>query len=194
MAAHRVYAIGSSDAGDLRERIDLHADNLRQGRLSDHGLTGTGLSTTIGLLPNDLYTLAVEDCGGTAATTTFQLTGYQQTSATYTGKWTTTTFVGAWGGTATYSTAKNASATFTCDCDGIALVTDGASTHGSAQVYIDGVLKATINTQSSTNTNRVVIFKDGWSTDATHTIKIVNLATSGHPRISIDGLITRTTS
>jgi serine protease len=155
--------------------------------------TGTGAHTTINVYPGSLYTFAVS-CGGASVSTTFRLNGYQQTSAAYTGAWTTTSFSGAWGGTATYTAAANATATFTCTCEALAWVSDLGSNHGSAKVYIDGVLKATISTTRSSNTNRVVVYKYGWSTDGKHTIKIVNLATAGKPRINVDGFLTRTAS
>ena len=43
---------------------------------------------------------------------------------------------------------------------------------------MDGVLRMTVNTQSSANTNRVVVFKYGWTVDGHHTIKIVNAGTA----------------
>ena len=52
-------------------------------------------------------------------------------------------------------------------------------------------LKATINTQSSATLNRVIAYKFEWARDGAHTLKIVNVATSGHPRISVDGFLTR---
>src|SRR5437763_1966999 len=105
--------------------------------------SGAGLSATVNLLPGNRYSFGA-DCSGPAASTTFTLNGYQQGSATYTGTRTTTSFTGAWGGTAVYSKASKASATFTCTCDAFAWVTDEDSNHGSAKVYIDGVLQTTV--------------------------------------------------
>jgi hypothetical protein len=70
-------------------------------------------------------------------------------------------------------------------------VTDEDPAHGSAQVYIDGVLKATISTQSAAPLNRVIAYKFEWPAASAHSLKIVNVATSGHPRVSIDGFLTR---
>ena len=153
--------------------------------------SGTGTSTILNLLPGHSYTFQV-DCGGPASAVTFGLHGYQESTATYTGTWTPTNFSGAWGGTAKYSTANGATAIFRCTCEAFTWVTDEDSTHGSAKVYVDGVYKKTINTQSSTKKNRVVVFKYGWPTDGAHTLKIVNVATSGHPRVTVDGFLTRT--
>ncbi len=155
--------------------------------------SGAALATKVNLLPGDQYTFSV-DCGGPMASMTFRLTGFQEGSASYTGTWTTTSFAGAWGGTARYSSAAGASATFTCQCEAFAWVSDEGSSHGWANVYVDGVLRKTVNTQTSANKNRVVVFKYGWTTDGFHTMKIVNLATGGHPRVNVDGFLTRTSS
>ncbi len=155
--------------------------------------SGTATSTTLSLLPGHSYTFQV-DCGGPASAVTFGLHGSQQSGATYTGTWAPTTFTGAWGGTARYSTAKGASATFRCTCEAFTWVTDEDTSHGSAKVYVDGVLKKTINTQASTKKDRLIVYKYGWPADGSHTLKIVNRATSGHPRLTVDGFLTRTAS
>jgi hypothetical protein len=151
--------------------------------------SGTALSAKIRLAVGT-YAIAV-DCGGAASTTTLTSTGYQEAAASYTGTWRSTSFAGAWGGAARYTAAGSASATFQCSsCRALAWVTDEDSAHGSAKVYVDGALKATINTQSSTPLNRVIAYKVEWATPGAHTLKIVNVATSGHPRISVDGFLT----
>lgn len=152
--------------------------------------SGTPTSTTLNLLIGNQYTVSVA-CGGAATSTTFGLASVQQTAATYTGTWTTSTFAGAYGGTAKYSTAKNASASYTCNCEAIAWVTDEDANHGSAKVYIDGVLKTTVNTHNATSKNRVVVYKYGWASDGTHTIKIVNAGTRKTSRVTIDAFLTR---
>jgi hypothetical protein len=154
--------------------------------------TGAPLTANINLRVGATYTIAVDCGGGVSSIYNFTLTGFQEGTASYTGSWTSTSFAGAWGGTARYSSASGGSATFTCSsCQAFAWVTDEDSTHGSAKVYVDGVLKTTINTQASTKLNRVVAYKYGWATDGAHTLKIVNVATSGHPRINVDGFLTR---
>jgi hypothetical protein len=153
--------------------------------------TGTALSATINL-PVGLSSTVAVDCGGDTSTTTITTAGFQEGAASYTGTWHATSFAGAWGGAAKYATAASASATFHCSsCRAIAWVTDEDSAHGSAKVYIDGALKATINTWSSSALNRVIAYKFEWASDGAHTLKIVNAATSGHPRISVDGFLTR---
>jgi Concanavalin A-like lectin/glucanases superfamily len=153
--------------------------------------TGTALSATLDLLVDAGYTIAV-DCGGASSVATFMSAGFQEGAASYTGTWRSTSFAGAWGGTARYSTAASASATFHCaSCQAIAWVTDEDSAHGSAKVYVDGVLKTTVNTQSSSTLNRVIAYRFEWANNGAHTLRIVNVATSGHPRVSVDGFLTR---
>jgi hypothetical protein len=153
---------------------------------------GTALSATINLAVGSSSTVAV-DCGaGASSATTVTSAGFQETAASYTGTWHSTSFAGAWGGTSKYATAASASATFHCtSCRALAWVTDEDSAHGSAKVYIDGVLKATITTQSSSALNRVIAYAFEWASDGAHTVRIVNVATSGHPRITVDGFLTR---
>jgi hypothetical protein len=153
--------------------------------------SGTALSARINLAVGAAYTIAV-DCGAGISTTNFTSTGYQEGAASYSGTWRSTSFAGAWGGAARYTTAPSASATFNCSaCRALAWVTDEDSAHGSANVYVDGALKATINTQSSAPLNRVIAYKFEWATTGPHTLKIVNKATSGHTRISVDGFLIR---
>jgi hypothetical protein len=152
----------------------------------------TALSARINLAVGPAYTIAV-DCGlGSSSTTSVKSTGYQEGAASYTGAWQGTSFAGAWGGAARYTGAASASATFRCSaCRALAWVTDEDSVHGSARVYVDGALKATINTQSSAPLNRVLAYNIEWATSGAHTLKIVNVASKGHARISVDGFLTR---
>lgn len=153
---------------------------------------GTALNARINLAVGPTYTIAV-DCGmGSSSTTSLTSTGYQEGAASYAGNWKSTSFAGAWGGAVRYTGAASASATFRCSpCRALAWVTDEDSVHGSARVYVDGTLKATINTQSSAPRNRVLAYKFEWATNGAHTLKIVNVATSGHTRISVDGFLVR---
>jgi hypothetical protein len=152
----------------------------------------TALNAIVNLAVGPAYTIAV-DCGlGGSSTTSVALTGYQEGAASYTGTWRSTGFAGAWGGAARYTGAAAASATFRCSsCRALAWVTDEDSIHGSVRVYVDGALKATINTQSSAPLNRVLAYRVEWTTTGAHSLRLVNAATSGHPRMSVDGFLIR---
>jgi hypothetical protein len=164
---------------------------VTSGGSSTMPFTGPGLSAIVNLPVGASPTLTV-DCGGPASTSSFTSAGFQEGSATYAPAWTSTSFAGAWGGAAKYSAAASASATFACaSCNAIAWVTDEDSQHGSARVYVDGVLKATVNTNASSKLNRVITYSFSWASDGAHSLRIVNAATAGHPRVTVDGFLTR---
>lgn len=63
-----------------------------------------------------------------------------------------------------------------------------APNRGSADVYVDGVKKATVNTYSSTTAHRVIVWQTVLAAGA-HVVKVVNRATAGHPRIDLDAVL-----
>jgi hypothetical protein len=100
------------------------------------------------------------------------------------------------GGTAHRTSTKNASVSFRTatpvDASGVPLVLimPKGPGRGSAALYIDGVKRATINTyHPGTNVNGTIVYQTVLPGTATHLVKIVNLATPGHPRIDLDATI-----
>lgn len=89
------------------------------------------------------------------------------------------------GGTQRYLGAAGASATYTTTARSISFVTTKGPNRGSAKVYIDGVLAATINLTAEAHTYRYVAFSRTWSSVGTHTIRIVSVGTPV-PRVDID--------
>jgi len=71
----------------------------------------------------------------------------------------------------------------------VALVMAKGPSRGKAAIYFDGTKVATVDTYASTNTNRVVVWDKALTGSANHTIRVVNLATSGRPRIDIDAYV-----
>jgi hypothetical protein len=59
-------------------------------------------------------------------------------------------------------------------------------------VYVDGVLKGTVDTYAATSQPRMVVWQTavGGVGASNPTIKIVNLATPGRPRIDLDAVLT----
>jgi hypothetical protein len=114
---------------------------------------------------------------------------------TYTGAWSVSTCTCWTDGTTHWTTAKNASVSFRTaqplDASGVslALIMAKASNRGSAAIFIDGVKKATVDTYSKTTANRQIVYQVVLPGTATHVVKIVNLATAGHPRIDFDATI-----
>ncbi len=115
----------------------------------------------------------------------------------------TITYAGTWGSSACScwtgkavrrTTSRGASATSTVT------IPDGAATHlalvmhagpdrGKFRVFVDGTLRGTVDTYASVSTPRRIV----WDTAlgrGTHKVKIVNLATSGRPRIDLDAVLT----
>jgi len=123
--------------------------------------------------------------------TTFKPLLTQQTSSavTWGGSWVTNSSSAVSGGSLRYSTAKGASASYRFNGSSISWVGYLGPTRGSAAVYIDGVLKATIDEYSPSYSARAIVYAATWSVNATHTIKIVNLGTAGHSRVDVDAFV-----
>jgi hypothetical protein len=110
----------------------------------------------------------------------------------YSGKWGKVSCACASWGAMRKTAAKNASFTFkrTYDRDDhVALVMAKGPGRGKANVYVDGVKVATVNTHAPAKANRVIVY-DKWMPAGKHTVKVVNLATAGHPRIDLDAVLT----
>jgi hypothetical protein len=71
----------------------------------------------------------------------------------------------------------------------VALVMAKGPARGRASIYFDGVYVKTIDTYAPANINRVVMWDRALVGSADHTIKVVNQATAGRPRIDIDGYV-----
>jgi hypothetical protein len=80
-------------------------------------------------------------------------------------------------------------ASYTFTGRSIAWVSLKASNRGKANVYVNGVLKATIDLYSATTTKQLVVWSANYSTSATRTVTIKVLGTSGRPRVDVDGFI-----
>jgi hypothetical protein len=115
----------------------------------------------------------------------------QQTSSavTYTGTWTSATMSDALGGSLKYATAAGASATYSFNGSSVAWVAYLGSTRGSANVYVDGVFKATISLYSTTSVSKRIAYAYTWSANGNHTFKVVVVGTAGHPRVDVDAFV-----
>jgi hypothetical protein len=61
---------------------------------------------------------------------------------------------------------------------------------GTATVYLDGVAQKTVNLYSSAAHPRQLVWKQGWSFQGKHTIKVVVTGASGRPRVDLDAFLT----
>jgi len=60
--------------------------------------------------------------------------------------------------------------------------------HGAVRIYLDGLYKATVDTYSSTWKYRNYVYDLGIGTAGTHTVRLVNVGTTGRPRIDVQGM------
>jgi hypothetical protein len=113
-------------------------------------------------------------------------------SWSYTGSWSVSHCLCADGGTQTYTTGKGASATYRVTVVAgtrVALMMAEGPGRGSFTVAQDGTVRATVSTHTSANANRVLTWTSGPLTAGTHTFRIVNLATKGHPRLDVNAAL-----
>ncbi|MEI7745102.1 MAG: hypothetical protein WCK58_15300, partial [Chloroflexota bacterium] len=110
------------------------------------------------------------------------------TSVHYSGAWTTAGGTAYSGGSVRWASGAGASASYTFTGRGIGLVTSFASPRGAVKVYVDGVLKATVDCGSGT-ANRMVAWQKTWSTPGAHTLKVVVVGTPGRSRVDLDAFV-----
>src|SRR5947209_5282302 len=143
--------------------------------------------------PNEVVVRSTDCAGNTRtsgiATTPFGLTEDSDPGVAYAGTWATSHFTGFSDGTTHQTSTRGNSATFTANGGPVALVMEKAANRGSADVYVDGVRKATINTTASTTAHRQIVWQATLPAGS-HQVRVVCDATAGHPRIDVDALLT----
>lgn len=116
---------------------------------------------------------------------------------TYTGTWAVSKATTFSAGTTRKTTQKGAAVrlritvpttTASPNTSALGLVMAKGPDRGSAQVWLDGLKVATVNTNSATKVNRVVVWRANLAPGA-HTLRVVNLATTGHARIDVDAFV-----
>lgn len=71
------------------------------------------------------------------------------------------------------------------------VIADRCTTCGKVKIYVDGVLKATIDTYARSTAVRQQIWSTSFSSIGTHTAELVVAGTPKRPTVRIDGLIAR---
>ena len=115
---------------------------------------------------------------------------YDDNSATYsgpTGTWTHSTGKAFMGGSDIHAVRAGAWMAYTYTGATFALVGELGPTRGSAEIYQDGILKATVNEHTRISTPPTIIWASWFPVSGLHTIKVVLLGTAGHPRFDVDG-------
>jgi hypothetical protein len=159
-------------------------------------LTSTSYDTTTSRTHTYRFEVRARDWAGNLgpwkAASTVRINVLQESSGSihYSGTWKSAANTSYSGGSLRYATASGASASSTFTGRSVAFVSSRGPTRGSAKVYIDGVLAATVNLNAATLTYRYVAFQKTWTSSGSHTIKVVVLGSSGHPRVDLDALET----
>ena len=122
---------------------------------------------------------------------TFLVSRFQETSSRieWSDDWSLGLNDGYSGGQTRYTSTEGAEATFTFTGRNVGWVSKLGPTRGSADVYVDGVLKATVSTYASSYANREIVFTASWSSNGEHSVRIVARGTDGHARVDIDAFV-----
>jgi hypothetical protein len=116
----------------------------------------------------------------------------QQTSTTvhWGGTSVTTTSSSYSGGSERYLKYAGAYAYYTTTARSLSFVTTRGPGRGTAKIYIDNVLAATVYLNASTYTYRYIAFSKTWTSGGTHSIKVVSTGTpTGRVDIDAFGVI-----
>ena len=122
---------------------------------------------------------------------TFRLTHYSESSTRvrYSGSWSTSTSSVYWGGTARASSQAGAKATLTFTGKSVEFVSRRGPARGKAHIYVNGVLKATVDLYASAYQSQRVVWTASWSSSATRTITVRVAGTSARPRVDVDAFV-----
>ena len=149
------------------------------------------------------FALRVQDCAGNWSTTEPEywptdrplpqsayssLATFDDPTGTYSAGWTHSSCLCFAGGTDSHAATAGASVSFTYKGEIFGLMLETGPTRGSAKIYQDGVLAATVNTYAAANTGPRIMWANWFASSATHTIKVVIVGTAGHPRVDVDGV------
>jgi hypothetical protein len=183
------------------------ADGIKSYRLQRQVNGGTWTTVTLGtttstsilqsLTKSSTYRFRVQATDKTSLVTSYVygpsfkpiVSDNTSTLITYTGTWGTGTYSSYYGGHDRYASAAGASATYSFTGSSVAWVAYKSTIRGSAKVYVDGVLKATVSLYSTTSTARAQVYAFNWATSGAHTLRIVVVGTAGHPRVDVDAFV-----
>jgi len=121
----------------------------------------------------------------------FTLAAIQESSSrlSFDGPWSTVANGTASGAHARTATHSGASVAVTFIGRGIAWVGSTGPAYGSAKVFVDGRLAATVSASAGAGTPRTLLWAASWIGVGEHTVQIVANGTPGHPRIEFDAFV-----
>ncbi|HEU0130593.1 MAG TPA: hypothetical protein VFQ85_06340 [Mycobacteriales bacterium] len=108
----------------------------------------------------------------------------------YSAGWVSASSSSRWLGTVRSIKTAGASMTFKTETSSFTVIGDRCNACGQLRVYVDGVLKATVDTRAATTAVRQVLYAGAALTGGikAHTIKLVVVGTAGRPNVGLDGL------
>jgi hypothetical protein len=113
-------------------------------------------------------------------------------SIAYQGVWTTPSVATASGGRVALTTKVNATATLSTTARAISWVASKGPSFGQAKVYVDGVLKTTVNLYATTAAAKALAYTIDFGSAGAHTLKIVAVGTPYHPGVAVDAFVVTT--
>jgi hypothetical protein len=158
-------------------------------RVIKSGMTGTSLNWSLRIGHPYRFEVRARDKAGNvgswATGITVKPARIQQNSSLVHFSGSTKTIVAAAysGGSQRYLGEAGASASMQTTARAMSFVTTRAPGHGRVAVYVDGVLKATIDLDAATTTHRYVAYSIRWSALGTHRIRVVSV---GGGRVDVD--------
>ena len=114
------------------------------------------------------------------------LTQQSSTALTWTGAWASTSDADNSGGSARISEQAGASVSYTFSGRAVAWVSTLRPDAGTVQVWVDGVLRATVDTAADATVHRQVVYSKSWSSYGSHTIKLVVVGPPGPALATVD--------
>ncbi|GAA1297126.1 hypothetical protein Psi02_13940 [Planotetraspora silvatica] len=152
--------------------------------------TATSWSSSSKSQASKVWSVTATDAAGNSKTSSATRTAalLYESYAKRTGTWKKTTSSSYLGGSTLFSTAKNASATYTFTGRSVGLIGKRAPNTGALTIYVDGVKTTVFDTKTSTTNYRNIFWTKTWTTSAKHTIKIVVAGTSGRPTVVTEGI------
>ncbi|MBA2571116.1 MAG: hypothetical protein H0V04_08055, partial [Chloroflexi bacterium] len=169
--------------------------------------TATSTGANVSVAPSNATTRqfrarATDGAGNTSGFATgplFKVKAIQNGSASIvqTGTWTTESLSSFYGGSVRYASAAGAKQSVTTTMNDAAIVTTKGPNRGKAGVYVDGVLKTTLDLYSSATAYRQVVYAISFPGAATsHKVELRALGTknasSSGTRVDLDALLLMT--
>jgi hypothetical protein len=115
---------------------------------------------------------------------------YEETSSVFawSSGWTRSTAPGSSGGAIRSASAPGATATVRFTGRSVGWYARRGPGQGFAQVWVDGVLLATVNLEATAVQPSLAVYRRTWSSSGAHTLKIRVLGTLGRPAVEVDAV------